>query len=204
MLNLMLEDRLILEAIIARRAAHHPVALPVIEDAGDVLACNAGHGGKVVLRDFLTNDDPPRSDFLPEMVRQLEQCLGNPTFEREEARGCHHLVSLTHAFKEKPKQRLTELAMLFPKGLEHSATEKAQCGIAHRHHRRRTRQPINNRKLTDDVASAEKSKNALGAGARNHRNLEESVLDAITAVAWIAGPEQHPTGGKLDLLGVGE
>jgi hypothetical protein len=33
-------------------------------------------------------------------------------------------------------------------------------------------------------------------GSARHRNLEESVLDAITAIAGIAGPEQHFTGGK--------
>ena len=68
----------------------------------------------------------------------------------------------------------------------------------------KTRQPINDRKRTDDGASAEKRKNALGAGVRNHRTFEESVLDTIAAVAGIAGPEQRLTGRKLHLLGVGE
>jgi hypothetical protein len=44
----------------------------------------------------------------------------------------------------------------------------------------------------------------LGAGARNHRSLKESSLDAITAIAGIAGPEQYLIGGKLDLLGAGK
>ena len=37
-------------------------------------------------------------------------------------------------------------------------------------------------KLTDDRAPAEEGKDPFGAGARNHRNLEEPVLDAIAAV----------------------
>ena len=45
-------------------------------------------------------------------------------------------------------------------------------------------------------APAEEGKNALGAGARDYRNLEEPVLDAVTAVAGIAGPKQHLTGRK--------
>ena len=74
-LNLILESRLVLKAIVAGRAAHQLTALPIIEDASDVLACNAGHGGEVGLPDLLTDDDPPWPDFLPEMVRQQEQCL---------------------------------------------------------------------------------------------------------------------------------
>jgi hypothetical protein len=54
--------------------------------------------------------------------------------------------------------------------------------------RRGTRQPVDYRKLTDDGAPAKEGQNPLRAGARNHRNLEESVLDAITAVAGIASP----------------
>jgi hypothetical protein len=54
----------------------------VVEDAGHVLACRAGHGGNISLLDLLTDDDPPPPNVLPEMVRQLEQCLGNPSFER--------------------------------------------------------------------------------------------------------------------------
>ena len=86
--------------------------------------------------------------------------------------------------------------MCFCERLERGVAEKVNCRITHRHHRRRTRQAVEGRKLTDDGALAEEGKNALGAGIRNHRNLEESVLDAITAIAGIAGPEQHFTGGK--------
>jgi hypothetical protein len=49
-----------------------------------------------------------------------------------------------------------------------------------------------------------KCKNALGAGFRNHRTFEDSILDAIAAVAGIAGPEQHLTGAKPHHLGIGK
>jgi hypothetical protein len=75
--------------------------------------------------------------------------------------------------------------MFFCKSLERGAAEAAQCGIAHRDHRRRTRQSVDQRKLADDVASADEGKDALVAGGRNHRDLEESVLDAIAVVAGI-------------------
>jgi hypothetical protein len=94
--------------------------------------------------------------------------------------------------------------MFFCERLERGVAEKAHCRITHRHYRRRARQPIEGRKLTDDGAPAEEGKNALSAGAPNHRNLEESVFDAITAVAGIAGPEQHSAGGEPHQLGAGE
>src|SRR5215831_13708072 len=105
MLSLMLELHLVLKAIVAREAAHQLVALPVIEDAGDVLACNAGHGGEVGLPDLLTDDDPSRPDFLPEMFRQLEHRPGDPAFERKEATSCHHSVCLAQALSENLHER---------------------------------------------------------------------------------------------------
>ena len=88
------------------------------------------------------------------------------------------------------------------KALKRSAADEAQYGIAHRDRRHRTRQPINHRKLADNGSWAAKCKNALGAGFRNHRKFEESVLDAIAAIAGITFPKQHPTGGKPHHLGV--
>ena len=88
----MLESFLILNAVIAGHATQHFVALPVVEDPGQVLARNAGHGGEIVLPDLLTDDDPPQSDFLPEVARQLEHHPGDPAFERKEAAGCNHRV----------------------------------------------------------------------------------------------------------------
>ena len=79
--------------------------------------------------------------------------------------------------------------MFFCKGLERSAAEEAQSRIAHRDRRRRTRQPINNRKPANDGTWAVKCEYALGASVRNHRNFEEPVLDAIAAVSGIARPE---------------
>ena len=46
--------------------------------------------------------------------------------------------------------------------------------------------------------------NPLGAGRRNHADLEQALLDAVAAVARIAGEEQHLVGCELDQFGVGE
>src|SRR6516225_7160127 len=86
--------------------------------------------------------------------------------------------------------------MFFCKSLEVGPAEEAHLGSAHRHYCRRTRLPVNDRKLTDDGAPAEKGKDALSAGARNNRNLEQPVLDAIAAVIGSARPEQGLTRGE--------
>jgi hypothetical protein len=93
-LNLMLELRSILNAIVAGQATHYLVALPVVEDPGYVLARNACHGGEIVLPNPLTDDDTARPDFLSEMVRQLENRPGDPAFEPKEGPGCNHRVCL--------------------------------------------------------------------------------------------------------------
>src|SRR5262249_25731629 len=95
-----------------------------------VLACNAGHGSEVVLADLLTDDDPARPDFHPEMFCQLEHRAGDPAFERKEATGCNHRVCFAQAFSKKLDQRFVELRMFFCKGLERGAAE--QLNVASR------------------------------------------------------------------------
>jgi len=101
-------------------------------------------------------------DFLLKMIRQLEQCLGNLVFEPKKACGCHHLVSVAHAFSEKPEQRFTELGMSFCKGL--NAARLRKLNAASRTATADIEWGINYRKLTDDGASTEERKNAFGAG----------------------------------------
>src|SRR5215470_12084805 len=88
--------------------------------------------------------------------------------------------------------------------LERGAGKKAQLRRAHRHHRRRTRQSVDKRQFADDGAGAEKSEDALGAGPRHHRDLEQAILDAIAAVAGVAGEEQDLFGFKPDRCRVAE
>ena len=53
-------------------------------------------------------------------------------------------------------------------------------------------------------ARPDDGENALGARRRDHADLEQALLDAIAAVARIAGEEQHLVGGELHRLGIGE
>src|SRR3984957_550159 len=81
--------------------------------------------------------------------------------------------------------------------LECGAADEAQLRITHGDHRGRTRQAVDNRQFADDGGGAEKGQNSLVAGARQHGDLEQSRLDAIAAVADIAGHEQRLVGGEL-------
>ena len=89
---MVLELQLILKIVIARLATHYLVVLPVLEDAGHVLARNASHGGEIALPDLLTDHNPARPDFMPKMFRHLEQRVGDPAFERKETTGRHQRV----------------------------------------------------------------------------------------------------------------
>ena len=97
-----------------------------------------------------------------------------------------------------------DLRVLVGEGLERRAADEGQFGIAHRRDRRRARQAVDGRKLADDGARPDDRQNPLGARRRDHADLEQALLDAVAAVARIAGEEQHLVGGELDRLGIGE
>ncbi len=94
--------------------------------------------------------------------------------------------------------------MLVGEGLERGAADEGQFGIAHGRDRGRARQAVDGREFADDAARSDDGEDALGAGRRDHADLEQALLDAVAAVARIAGQEQHLVGGKLDRLGIGE
>src|SRR3984885_6280528 len=55
-LGFVLQLRLVFEAIISGQPADQLAALPVVEDAADIFARDAGHGGEVALADLLADD----------------------------------------------------------------------------------------------------------------------------------------------------
>src|SRR6516162_2124226 len=122
-LSLMLQLSLVLKAIIARQAAQYFVALPVVENPGQVLACDAYHGCKIVLPDLLTDDDP--TDLLPEVIRQLQHRPRDPPLKGKKATGCNHCVCPAQAFGKNPDQRFVDFGVFICKGLKLGAAEKA-------------------------------------------------------------------------------
>ena len=121
-----LKLRLVLKAIIAGKVAHQLVALPVIKNAADSFARDAGQGGEVALTDLLMNDDAARSDVFPEIFSKLEQGAGDAAAERQETLRGDCNVGLAQARGEKRKQHSADLRMFFRKSLERGAAEETQ------------------------------------------------------------------------------
>ena len=75
-----------LQAVIAGRGGVTTLAPhPVVQDAADVLARDAGHRGEVALADLLPDDDAAAADVLAEGIREVEQRARDAALERQEA-----------------------------------------------------------------------------------------------------------------------
>src|SRR6516225_3067902 len=203
-LGLVLQQRFVLQAIVAGQAADQLAPLPVIEDAADILTGNAGHCGKIALPDLLADQNAASANIVTEFLRQFEQRAGNAAAQRQKAPGRHSRVGFTQSRRDQCQQRLVDFRMFVGELLERGATEKAQLRRAHRHDGRRARQSVDKRQFADDGAGAEKSEDALSAGPRHHRDLKQSILDAIAAVAGVASEEQDLVGLKPDRRCVAE
>src|SRR6202051_3347859 len=120
-----LQLRLVFEAIIAGQPADQLAALPVVEDAADILARDAGHGGEVALPDLLADDDAAGADILAEIVRQFEQRAGDAAAQRQEASGRDDGVRFTQPRGDQRHQRFIDLGMFAGKILECGAADEA-------------------------------------------------------------------------------
>ena len=56
----------VLQAIVAGKTADQLAVHPLLQDAADIFACNAGHCSEVALRDLLPQDDTPAADVATE------------------------------------------------------------------------------------------------------------------------------------------
>src|SRR3984885_9671546 len=200
-LRFVLQLRFVLKAIIAGKTAHQLAPFPIVENAADIFAGDAGHGGDVALADFLPDHHAARADILAEMIRQFEQGRRHAALERQKTSGGDHGVGFAQSRRQERHQRFVDLRPPLRERLECGTAEKTQGRIAHRHHRGRTRQPVDHRQLADDRAWAHESQNTLGAGARHHAHFEQTVIDPIAAVARIAGEEKHLVGFEAYRLG---
>src|SRR6516164_4271955 len=197
-LGLVLQQHFVLQAIIAGKAADQLAPLPVVEDAADIFTGNAGHGGKIALPDLLADDDAAGTDILAEILRQFEQRAGDTAAQRQKAPGRHCRVGFAQPRRDQGQQGPVDLRMFVGEFLECGSAEKAQLCWPHRDHGGRSRQSVDKGQFADDGAGTEKSEDALGAGPRHHRDLEQSILDAIAAVAGVVGEEQDLVGFKPD------
>src|ERR1041385_1417923 len=92
--DLAFESRLVLQAIVAGEPRDDLGAHPIVHNAADILARDAGHGGKVALAHFLADDDAALTDVLAESVREIDECTRDAALERQETSRRHDLVGV--------------------------------------------------------------------------------------------------------------
>src|SRR5258705_10608676 len=68
-----LERRFVLQAVVAGEPRNVRLARPLLEDAADILARDAGHGGKIALRDLLAHQNAAATHVVAETIRKAEQ-----------------------------------------------------------------------------------------------------------------------------------
>ena len=63
----------VFQAVVAGEPLHDRAAHPLLQDAADVLARDAGHRREIALRHLLPDEDATAADVLTECVRETEQ-----------------------------------------------------------------------------------------------------------------------------------
>src|SRR5882724_7202537 len=203
-LGLALERGLVLQAVVARKARHVRLARPFLENAADVLTRDAGHRGKVALRDLLTHQDAAATDVLSEAGGKAEQGARDAALQREKSRSRQRIVGVDQAVRQQLHDMLVELGIVAREGVERGAADEAQLGIAQRGDRGRARRSADHRELAHHGARPEHGENALAARRRHHADLEQTVVDAIADVAFVAADEQNLVSRERRGAGLGE
>ena len=83
--------------------------------------------------------------------------------------------------------------------LELGAADEQQLCVAHAHNRGRARQAVEHRQFANNRAGSENREDTFVAVSGMHGDLEEAFLDAIAAVAGIAGEKQRLIGGEFHM-----
>jgi hypothetical protein len=81
-MDLALQRRFVLDAIVAGNPADHLATPPIGQDTIDAFARNARHSGKIRLSELLTDHDSVFTDALAEMFGEFDECQRDPTPQR--------------------------------------------------------------------------------------------------------------------------
>ena len=146
------------------------------------------------MRHLLPDQDAPAADVVAERLGEAEQRARDAPLDREEARGGERAVGVPQAARQQDHQVLEHVGVRPAERLEHSAADETQFRITQRRDRGRARRPVDHRQFADDGTGPQDRKDALGAGRRDHADLEQAILDPIAAVARVAGEEHHLIG----------
>src|SRR5262245_57256199 len=86
-LGFAVEDGFVLQAIVAREAAHQRAVHPIVEHPAHIFPRDACHRGEVALGDFLPNEDAPLAEVTAERLGEVQQCARNASLHGEKVGG---------------------------------------------------------------------------------------------------------------------
>src|SRR5262249_46072511 len=180
-----------------------PALLQIAQDATDILACHPGHGSQILPADPLVEQNASATRVLADIVREFEQRAGNTAPHRQEARGGQGLVGLSQACRQDGREILVGLRIVFGAVLKRLPGDVSECRVAQGDGRCRPRLVIDERELADDLALSHQRDDAFFAPIRRNRDFDQALLDAIAAIATVAGhKERFPSlGGALERAG---
>src|SRR6516164_6347661 len=181
----------IIEHVRLRTLLDDPALLQIAQDATDVLARHPGHSSQVLPADPLVEQNAPATRVLADIVREFEQRAGNTAPHRQEARSGQGLVGLTQARCQDGREMLVDLRIVFGAVLKRLPGDVSECRIAQSDGRCRPRLVIDERELADDLARSHQRDDAFFAPIRRHRDFDQALLDAIAAIAAVAGHKER-------------
>src|SRR5262249_41008134 len=88
-------------------------------------------------------------------------------------------------------QMLVDLRIVFGAVLKRLPGDVSECRIAQRDGRRRPRLVIDEGELADDLARSHQRDDAFFAPIRRNRDFDQALLDAIAAIAAVAGHKER-------------
>src|SRR5262245_5631785 len=202
-LHLALKCSDIFEHVGLRALLDDPALPQIAQDATDVLARHPGHGSQILAADPLVEPNASATRVLADIVREFEQRAGNTAPHRQEALGGQRLIGLAQARRQDGREMLVDPRIVFGAVLERLPGDVSECRIAQRDGRCRPRLVIDERELADDLARSHQRDDAFFAPIRRNRDFDQALLDAIAAIAAVAGhKERFPSlGDALERAG---
>src|SRR5262249_3021467 len=179
-------------------------ALPQIaQDATDVLARHPSHGSQILPADPLVEPNASATRVLADIVREFEQRAGNTAPHRQEALGSQRLVGLAQSRRQGGREMLVDPRIVFGAVLKRLPGDVLERRIAQSDGRCRPRLVIDERELADDLARSHQRDDTFFAPVRRNRDFDQALLDAIAAIAAVAGhKERFPSlGGAFGRTG---
>src|SRR4051794_39845918 len=122
----------VLQAIVPGKTAHQFAVHPLLQDAADIFAGNAGHRSEIALRDLLPQDDTPAADVATERFSEVEQRPGHASLDGQEAGCCERVVRVAQTACQQDHHMPVDFGVGATERLEGGTAYKSQLGVAQR------------------------------------------------------------------------